>query len=69
MGAYMISVLELDFLGLDIRYRDIRNTLATIQSIIGEEFIEQQVGDHHVLIGKDKALVVRKRDGSWIGIR
>ena len=69
MSSYLITVLELDFKKRGVRQLNIRNTLATIHSIVGKDFNEQQVGNHHLLIGEDKALVVRKRDGRWIGIR
>ncbi|WP_321301004.1 hypothetical protein [uncultured Sphaerochaeta sp.] len=69
MGAYVITVIELDFIAFGIHQREIRNTLATIQSIVGEEFTEQELGEHHLLVGKEKALVVRKRNGRWEGIR
>lgn len=69
MSSYLITVIELDFKKRGVRQLNIRNTLATIHSIVGKDFNERQEGAHHLLIGKDKALVVRKRDGSWIGIR
>ena len=69
MGAYVITVIELDFMTRSVQQRNIRNTLATLQSIVGEEFTEQELGEHHLLIGKEKALVVRKRNGRWEGIR
>jgi hypothetical protein len=36
---------------------------------VGEEFTEQELGKHHLLVGKEKALVVKKRNGRWEGIR
>ncbi|MDT4761833.1 hypothetical protein [Sphaerochaeta sp. PS] len=69
MGAYLMTVVELDFRVRGARQRKIRNTLATIHSIVGQGFREQPAGEYLLLIGEEKALVVRKRNGKWVGIQ
>lgn len=69
MGSYLMTVVELDFKVRGARLRKIRNTLATIHSIVGQGFREQSVGEYLLLMGEEKALVVRKRNGRWVGIQ